>query len=320
MEKSPEVLPRGTCAAPRRYRDAGDLARMLALLQAGRAARSGTYYVHTGDLQWWLYYPPLGTACWEHIYLWEDPAQGQHLQGWALLDPNGDSFDVYFQPELRGTALAEGMLAWAENALIPLARAAGRKQAGMFWVTPEDGFRSLWLKERGYHVTYQDTALARPLAAPIQDIRIPHGFVVRTCLGLQEVEARARAQHNAFGSSAPFEAYVQRFTGFMQSPVYSPAADVVAAAPDGRIAAFCIIWTDEVNRVGLFEPVGTDPEFQRQGLGKAVMLEALRRLQAQGMHQAIVCTSENNIAALQLYASVGFQPYNTFQFYARELA
>ena len=74
-----------------------------------------------------------------------------------------------------------------------------------------------------------------------------------------------------------------------------------------------------MNRVGLFEPVGTHPDFQRKGLGKAVMLEALRRLQKQGMEQAIVCTAHDNAAALRLYTSIGFEPYNVFQFYARDV-
>ena len=188
---------------------------------------------------------------------------------------------------------------------------------GMFWVTPEDSFRAGWLEERGYRVTAQDTALSRSLAEPIADISLPPGFQVRACRGLAEVEARAWAQYGAFDSSAPFEQYVQRFTRFMQSPVYDPRADLVAAAPDGRIAAFCITWTDAENRVGLFEPVGTHPDFQRLGLGKAVMLAALRRLHDQGMQQAIVCTVDHNTPALHLYEAVGFQPYTTFRWYTK---
>jgi ribosomal protein S18 acetylase RimI-like enzyme len=142
---------------------------------------------------------------------------------------------------------------------------------------------------------------------------------VRSSRGLAEVEARARAQYGAFSSSLPFDQYVERFARLMQSPVYSLENDVVAAAQDGRIAAFCITWIDEVNRVGLFEPVGTHPDFQRKGLGRAVMLEALRRLRDAGMEKAIVCTSEHNLAAIKLYENIGFERYDTFQFFCREL-
>jgi ribosomal protein S18 acetylase RimI-like enzyme len=52
--------------------------------------------------------------------------------------------------------------------------------------------------------------------------------------------------------------------------------------------------------------VGTHPDFQRKGLGKAVMLDALERLQRLGMRQAIVATGEDNQPAIKLYESVGF--------------
>ena len=53
--------------------------------------------------------------------------------------------------------------------------------------------------------------------------------MVRSSKGLAEVTQRAKAQYGAFGSSAEFERYVERFTRFMQSPVYNPTCDVVAA-------------------------------------------------------------------------------------------
>ncbi|PDV97386.1 GNAT family N-acetyltransferase [Candidatus Chloroploca asiatica] len=43
-------------------------------------------------------------------------------------------------------------------------------------------------------------------------------------------------------------------------------------------AAFCTLWYDEATRTVAFEPVGTHPEHQRTGLGKALMAEGLRRV------------------------------------------
>lgn len=306
--------------SPRLYRDDRDLARMCALLQEGRAARCGAYYVHPGDLLWWLYYPPIGASWWEHIYLWDDPANPARLLGWALLAADGETADVYYQPDLRHTPLAPAMFEWAEAACLPLARAAGRDEVGVFWVTPEDSLRVAWLYERGYGVRYQSTALAISLASPLPSPSLPPGFEVRRCRGVAEAPARARAQFEAFESGAAFEAYLDRFTRFMQSPAYTAALDTIIAAPDGQIAAFCLTWTDERNRVGLFEPVGTAPAFQRMGLGRAVMLAGLRSLQQGGMREAIVCTGDQNTPAIRLYEAIGFRQYTTFRFYARKLA
>jgi len=50
----------------------------------------------------------------------------------------------------------------------------------------------------------------------------------------------------------------------------------------GEIAAFCTIWYDDVTRTGYTEPVATVPEHRQRGLGKAVLYEALWRLQGIG--------------------------------------
>ncbi len=61
-----------------------------------------------------------------------------------------------------------------------------------------------------------------------------------------------------------------------------------AVAPNGEYAAFCTIWFDDVTRSAYFEPVGTAPQHQRRGLGKAVMCEGLRRLKRMGATLALV--------------------------------
>lgn len=294
---------------PRCYQSSTDLDKMLSLLQAGRAAGNGTYYVHTGDLRWWLYYPPLTVSRWEHLFLWDDPAAPERILGWALIDPSWNTFDVFTQPELRGSPQAEAMNRWAEEHIVALSRAGEDHKIRRTWIVEEDAVMNGWLQRRGFqwaepytylHLTCPMKTL--PPVSPLSD-----GFIVRSSRGEIEAEGRAAAQYGAFESSAAFDAYVERFRNFMRSPVYNPDCDIVAVAPDGQIGAFCIIWFDALNRVGYFEPVGTHPAYQRKGLGKAVLLEALRRLQEGGMTSAVVCTGEGNIPAIRLYESVGFR-------------
>ena len=93
----------------------------------------------------------------------------------------------------------------------------------------------------------------------------------------------------------------------MRSPVYVPEHEIFVTAADGQVASYCIIWTDELNKIGLFEPVGTHPDFQRKGLGKSLLFEGLRRLKFEGMRDASICAESTNPAAIHLYESVGFQ-------------
>lgn len=292
---------------PRPYQGESDLAAMRQLLVDGRNAHNGTYYIHTGDLSWWLYYPPLNGDFWQHIYLWDDPSKPGRLLGWALLSPDGVGIDVYIQHELRGGTAAWEMYAWAEQKAETTAREIGKPTIDMLWVLNNDEVLDDYLRQRGFKQGQSLVHLEISLDGEVQAVQLPAGYKVRSCKGLPDVEIRARAQYGSFGSTAPFDRYLERFDNFMRSPVYNSDFDIVVEDSDGQFGAFCIVWPDPLTRVGLFEPVGTHPDFQRRGLGKAVMLEGLRRLQGCGMRSAIVSTEENNPAAIKLYESVGFE-------------
>lgn len=94
--------------------------------------------------------------------------------------------------------------------------------------------------------------------------------------------------------------------------------------PDGcalseeNTAARATIWFDDVNLVGLFEPVETDEEFRRLGLARAVMTEGMHCMRAAGMRTALVEHEITNEAAAALYANLGFTvAYETLGFRAR---
>jgi mycothiol synthase len=292
---------------PRPYHGEPDLEAMRHLLVRGRQACNGTYYIHNGDLNWWLYYPPLEGDYWNDIYLWDDPERTGEILGWALISADWVGFDVYVQPELRASPTAYEMYVWAEQKALCTALERGRKTTHVLWIRHDDEVLDEHLKQQGYRLARGVVHLTRNVDETILKSKINGEFTLRTCKGLPEVAERARAQYGAFGSNAPFEKYLERFRRFMCSPVYDPNLDIVAVAADEQIAAFCIVWIDPINKVGLFEPVGTRPDFQRKGLGRAVMQEGLRRLSDAGINQAIVSTFEDNEAAIKLYESVDFR-------------
>jgi len=93
-----------------------------------------------------------------------------------------------------------------------------------------------------------------------------------------------------------------------RAPLYRRDLDLVAVAPGGDLAAFCTLWFDDVTRTAAFEPVGTHPDHQRRGLGRALMAEGLRRVAGLG---ATLCTvGSYSEPAGALYASLGFIEYD----------
>jgi len=302
---------------PRRYRSLQDLARMRALLMAGRRAAKGSYYVHIGDLNWWLFYSEKPADLLWHVYLWE---QGDQLAGWALLSLQWRTFDVFVHPALRGSAQAIEMYAWAQARLTSVVRDLGGQDIRTMWIDEQDQAVGEMLLEQGF--APEEGAMLvmeRSLAQRLPSFSAPQGYDVRNVAGEDEAAARAQPSHAAFKSSWEIERYIRRYRNFMRAPVYMPDLDLVTIAPDGRHASFCLCWPDPVNKIGLFEPVGTHPQYQRLGLGRAVMGEGLRRLQARGMTHAMVCAEMDNPAAQALYASAGFETIGRLLTYVKPI-
>jgi mycothiol synthase len=301
------LAPPGTAARAkvaymkaRAYEGLKDLYAMLDLLSEGRRANNGTYYVHRGDLQWWLFYTDTPAEAWQsQIRLW---TEHDRLIGWTLRSAEEKAFDVFTIPALRGDACEAEMLARAVEEM------SGLDELQNVWVAEEDEGRSRWLVQHGFSIAeHHMVHFTRSLTGSLDGPSLPEGFSLRSSRGPEDARLRSVASHAAFGSSKPFEEYWPRTLRFMQSPVYVPEHEIFVMAPNGQVAAYCIIWTDEWTGIGHFEPVGTHPDFQRKGLGKSLLFEGLRRLKAEGMTEADVCTNYDNLAAIPLYQSVGFQ-------------
>ena len=310
MNSLPELRP---------YRDLNDLPALHQVLRRGMQAGSPAFYVHPGDLNWWLFYPPLkGDDLFKHLYLWEDPAHPGGLLGWVLLSPSGwNTFDVVLQPELYATQPMSALLEWAETNLYALTRPQAEAGKPVFlrcmWVSEEDVFRRDWLEKRGYVRHSADVHFVYDLSCLPDTPALPPGFTFRPVAALdqpagpEESAQRAAAQKTSFGTEAPWEAYLERYRNLMRSPAYSQAMDLAIFAPDGRVAAFCLVWLDPESGRGNFEPVGTHPDFQRRGLGKALLHCALRQLHSLGYASAQVNTNADEIPAVRLYESAGFR-------------
>ncbi len=103
-----------------------------------------------------------------------------------------------------------------------------------------------------------------------------------------EFPARSWASWRAFHPDEPDAQYEgwEWYFGIQSAPLYRRDLDIVAATSTGEIAAFSTIWFDDATRSAVCVLVGTVPEHQRRGLGKAVVTEGLRRLRAMGATRA----------------------------------
>jgi mycothiol synthase len=154
------------------------------------------------------------------------------------------------------------------------------------------------------------------LGGPLPETPSPAGWTVREVEGEGEWEDRVGVHREVWPSSRmTLEAYRR----LREAPGYVAELDLVAAGPGGALGAYCICWLDEGSKAGLFEPVGTHPAHRGNGLGRAVMLEGLRRLRALGASSVLVTSLHDNVAASGLYESVGFRTVNREYLYGKKL-
>lgn len=299
----------------RHYRDHHDLEQMQALLAAGRQADTRAYYVHPGDLGWWLFYTDEEAR--DHICLWE---WNSRLAGLSLLSTAHGTFDVFVSPEFQGRALEAKILLWAEITQAQALRNLHNNQIQTMWVAETDLSRINWLKFRGFRSKPQGMFLMqRSLFGEIHPVNLPDGYTIRHSYGSRDAEARALASHAVFGSQKPLSEYQARLDRFMGSVVYDPQNDLLVESPSGDISAFCLVWPDSSTRTGLFEPVGTHPDYRRLGLAQAVMTAGLQRMKDLGMLHSCVCVDTDNTPAIHLYEKLGFTRQNRLLTFEKSL-
>ena len=75
---------------------------------------------------------------------------------------------------------------------------------------------------------------------------------------------------------------------------------IAVTAPNGDFAAFCGMFYEPAGKYAYVEPVATIPAYRRLGLGKAAVLEGIRRCALLGAEMAYVGSDQ------AFYQSMGF--------------
>ena len=248
------------------------------------------------------------------VTLWE--ANGRIV---AMLNPD-TAGEAFFQvhPSYHGAELFSEMLDAAEQKL-PNPKADDKKEL-IAWVNADDNLHKDILTGRGYARSKfkAEHMRCRSFSKPVTDFATPMGYTVRALGDESELPARSWLSWKAFHPDEPDEKYQgwEWYLNVQRVPIYRRDLDIVAVAHDGELAAFCTVWFDDITRTAVFEPVGTHPDHQKRGLGKAVMNEGLRRAQKLGATLATVSSYSDGAHAL--YESMGFTEFDLLEPWIKE--
>jgi len=137
---------------------------------------------------------------------------------------------------------------------------------------------------------------------PLPKLRIAEGFRLQSLEDEFDVRKVHRVMHRGFNHEGePPEEELDARRKKLSAPNFRKDLTIVAVAPGGNYASFCGMWIDDHNRVCYIEPVATDPDYRRMGLGTAVVLEGVRRCGAEGATIAYVGSDQ------VFYKSMGFE-------------
>lgn len=266
---------------------------------------------HTLDLPYRLSAWSLDTP--DNTRLWEDAAG--KLAGFAILQGPWGTLDFGATLAARSSGLESEIMAWGaaraqaiadrRRAPFTLALEAREDDADRIALFQAHGF-----DERGWDLL----SLTRNLAAPLDAPAVPAGFRLRPLRGDDEAAAYVAVHQAAFGTRNMTLEWRQRT---LLMPQHRPDLDLVAEAPSGALAAVGIGWLDPAGVRGQVEPLAVHPEYQRHGLGRALLLEMFRRMQAAGAREVNVEVHAAEAAPRALYEAVGFRPQDVIAAWTR---
>jgi hypothetical protein len=152
------------------------------------------------------------------------------------------------------------------------------------------------------------------LVFPIRDpgtikYHLPRGFRVSDMKETFDIYRYGQVIWKGFNHEAdgegPFvfsDSMREGLTYEMLRPNVDLTLKVMTISPNGNFASYCDIWYDPATENAVVELVAADHAYRKRGLGRAAVLEGIRRCGLLGAKRAYVS------ANLQFYYSIGFRP------------
>jgi predicted N-acetyltransferase YhbS len=193
----------------------------------------------------------------------------------------------------------------------------------------DDGRRRLKAYVNDFDRAFEDAVVARgyrndpgshrpmsqfAITSPFPEIAVAEGFHLQSLADENDLRKMNRVLYRGFDHPGePPDELIEGRRRMQSGPNYRLDLVIVAVAPKGDFVSFCGMWFDPVNRFGYVEPVATDPDYRRRGLGRACVLEGIRRCGELGATVAYVGSDQ------PFYLSFGFKKLFTVNCWLAEL-
>jgi mycothiol synthase len=248
-------------------------------------------------------------------------------------------FDI--QPAWRGNTLETEIIEWGEARMGELGRERNLPVKLLNYCRNDRFNRLILLEEHGFTLKRSFLTMACSLNQPLSSPSLPSGFQLQRLSDFLEGDRTYRSTISDHDLQAWVRLFNESFIDhwnhqdltveaakhwLFNNPHYNSELNLIAVAPDGTFAAFClgyINWEENLrsgHNEGWIKLLGTRRGFRRLGLGKAVLLAQMAQLKAAGIEQVKLGVDAQSVtSATQLYQSVGFQPIKTWLSYVKQI-
>ncbi len=209
---------------------------------------------------------------------------------------------VYFQIKPDWDDVGPQLLDYAEERFGGWSRSLEHNVIGLYIDEMRPNLAAL-AAQRGYeiHRDLGEQHARLGLDHPIPEAPLPPGFRLQSLAEDNDLDKVSRVLWRGFNHKGPRPIHdIEGRRMAHRAPNFRADLTIVAVADNGDFVSFGGMWVVPENRVAYVEPVATDPDFRRMGLGRAVVEESLRRAAADGAEVAWVGSGQ------EFYAAMGF--------------
>jgi len=139
---------------------------------------------------------------------------------------------------------------------------------------------------------------------PFPEINLPEGFQLKSLAdecNWAKVHRVIWRGFNHEGEPPAGENELESRRKMFETPTARHDLKIAVKAPNGDFVSFCGMFYEPTHKYAYVEPVATDPDYRRMGLGKAAVLEGIRRCSALGANVAYVGSDQ------EFYQALGFK-------------
>ena len=255
---------------------------------------------------------------WEYAYF-HPYMDKENLSKWAIWEEDNQLVgaahyewqfgEAYFQfhPDYRH--LRNEMLAHAEE-YFPGINSDGKRYLNIFASDFDVPLKQL-LQENGYQRNpEEDRPLYHlPIPDPFPQVPLANGITIKSLADEPDYEKVHRVLWHGFnheGEPQITPEILEERRIMFETPKARMNIKMVAVNESGEFVSICGMFYDEINHFAEVEPVATHPDYRRMGIGRATVMEGIRRCAELGATVAYVGSDQ------LFYQSMGFKPdYNS---------